>query len=440
LNETEQTSLPPIQQPKLKSKWEYLKRPWLLVLMLILGAFVGHTWKTLGEQLVQPGNLYLSLLTMSVIPIISTAIISGLARMLRSGIASSHMSYIWLLFIVTVLIASGLGILAGYIGQPGVNLGQSVEVFIGQMLLQESEALVTSANGEHFLWNILFQLVPANVIGVFSGGDILGVIFVSIAMGTAIGRSRSKAADRFYETVEGIHEIFVKILGWVLYGLPIGLFCMIGGQVATLGMEALLALGKFVLVFYLAASVLCIFYLLVMRLSTGLPILRIISAIRDPLFVSFSAASCIAPLPIALEKMQGELGQRPDICNLVIPLTVAMNRHSYALLFSLTAIFICQLFGKTLDFSQILLVLFTSALIGTAAAGRLATVGVLLVYVLEPIGIPVSVAITIFISIGAILDPMVQMSILFGGCANAAVISNRESSTMASTKSPGNYL
>jgi hypothetical protein len=44
---------------------------------------------------------------------------------------------------------------------------------------------------------------------------------------------------------------------------------------------------------------------------------------------------------------------------------------------------------------------------------------------------------TIYIAIGAILDPMVQMCILFGGCANAAVIGkigrNRQQAEAASS-------
>ncbi|MGB1110628.1 MAG: dicarboxylate/amino acid:cation symporter, partial [Gammaproteobacteria bacterium] len=385
-----------------------------------LGVFVGNQWNSIGLILKQPGDLYLAMITMSVLPIMSTAIITGLARMLRSGVASEYLSRLVFLFVLTALVGSALGLAVALIGQPGVSLGGASEAFLGKLLMRENE--LTSNMSDQGLWGIITELVPSNIFGAFSEGQILGVIFVSALIGAAVGVSKSESAQRFLETAEGLNESFVRILAWVLYGLPVGLFCMLAGQVAALGIEAIFALGKFVMLFYLAGIILCVFYFLVIRVSTGVSSGRILSAIRDPLFVSFSAASSIAPIPIALEKMRNELKQPEDVCDVVIPLSVAMNRHSYAMLFAFTAIFLAQLFGKTLDLGQIMLVLFTSAMVGTATAGRLAAAGVMLVYILAPIGVPVSVGITIFVTVGAIIDPIVQMCILFGGCANAAVI------------------
>lgn len=419
MTKTEETPILPEKAPS--NPWAVLKNPWLSFLFMLLGLYVGHTWKEFGAQLALPGELFLSLLTMSVIPIISTAIIGGLARMLRSGTAGTYMTEMIVLFVITVLIGSGVGLLAGFIGEPGTNLGPSGEVFLGKALMAETSQMENGL-GEAGLWSILMQMVPQNIFGAFSAGKILSIIFASVMIGAAIGVSNSVAGARFLQIIEGIQEAFVRILGWVLYALPFGLFCMIAGQISNLGMEALVALSKFVIVFYLACLFMCLLYLLVMRIAMRRPLLDILSAMRDPLFVSFSAASCVAPIPIALKQMEDKLQQPKEVCNLVIPLSVAMNRHSYALLFSLTGVFLAQLFGKPLDLQNIVFLFFISALVGTAAAGRLAAVGVMLVYILSPIDVPVSVGVTIYITIGAILDPMVQMCILFGSCANAAVI------------------
>lgn len=403
-----------------KSKLAILKNPWLCVVGILIGLYIGNVYKDIGVALALPGDLYLSLLKMSVIPIITTAIIGGLARMLRGGLAGKYMARLVVLFLVTVLFGSAFGMLAALIGKPGVDLGQASQAFLGTALMAGGDSTQTQDVG---MWNIVVQMVPANVFNAFSTGQILGVIFVSVMIGAAVGMSQSEAGERFLDVIQGTQEAFVKILGWVLYGLPFGLACLIAGQVAVLGIEAILALGKYIIVFYIASIILCIIYLLIIKLATRKPFWRIISAIRDPLFVAFSASSSIAPIPIALSNMEEELDLPREVVNLVIPLTVAMNRHSYALLFSFTAIFLAQLFGTILSIGDYLLIFFISALAGNAAAGRLAAVAPMIGYILGPIGIPVSVGITIFITVGAILDPIIQMCILFGGCANAAVIS-----------------
>ena len=404
---------------KKKSKLDILKNPWICFGSIGLGIFIGQMWNGLGMRLAVPGDLYLSMLKMSVIPIISTAIVIGLARMLRSGAAGQYLKQTVWIFMIMVLIGSALGMLAGFVGKPGVNLGKASEAFLGKALMGATASGPSESTG---LWDVIIQMIPVNVFSAFSTGKVLSVIFVSVMVGLATGLVQNKNTESFLHFIQGVNDAFSKILGWVLYGLPFGLACLMAGMVATIGIDTLLALGKFIIVFYISGLVLCTIYLLMIKISTGQSFIKILSAIWDPLFVSFSAASCIAPLPIALKNMEEKLGQPHDVANFLIPLGATINRHSYALLFSFTAVFLAQLFGKTLSIGQCLTVFLASALVGTAAAGRLAAVAPMLAYILAPIGVPLSVGMTVFLSVGAILDPMVQMNILFGSCANAAVV------------------
>ncbi len=409
----------PTPAAKKKSAWDLLKNPWILLIAMGLGFFVGQNYKTFAQGLIFPGELYLSLFQMSVIPIISTSIIVGLARMLRSGSASQYLGRMVTLFIIAVLTGSALGIIFGFLLEPGNNLARASQAFIGQALLEDQQNRATEAGG---LTHSFSQLSPSTVYSAFSSGKVLGIIFASVMIGAAMGGSRSVGSERFLEVVEGAQEIFSRILGWVVYGLPIGVFFLIAGQVSVLGMEAVMALSKFVLVLYLACLALWIIYLLIMRFATGMSLGKIIMAISRPLFVSFSAASSIAPIPMAQKNLKQDLNQPSNVVDFVLPLSVAMNRHSYAMLFALTTVFLAQLFGKSLDFSQTLFILFTSALIGMAAAGRLPIAAPMIGYVLVPLGMPVTVGVTIFITIGTILDPIIQSSILFGSCANTTIL------------------
>lgn len=384
-----------------------------------LGFLTGQYYKEFAERLIFPGELYLSLFQMSVVPLVSTSIIVGLARLLRSGSAGHYMGRMIALFALTVLAGSALGVLLGFLLEPGYNLGQASEAFLGQALLEHN---VTGQAQESGVTALLTQLIPSNVFYAYSSGKVLGIVFASIMIGAAMGLSHSPASGRFLEVVEGAQEVFSRILGWVVYGLPIGVFFMIAGQVSILGMDAVLALSKFVIAFYLACAILWILYTVAMWLATGFSFYRILAAVSQPLFVSFSSGSSIAPIPMAQKSLKNDLRQPSEVVDFVLPLAVTMNRHSYAMLFALTAVFMAQLFGKSLDPGETLFVLFTAAVVGMATAGRLPIAAPMIAYVLAPLGIPPSVAITIFITVSTILDPIIQSSILFGSCANTVIL------------------
>ena len=380
-----------------------IRAPWLAVAAMFAGAYAGYAWKDFSSYMRYPGELFLSLLTMTVVPIISTAIIIGLANMLRSGVAGGKLARFVGLILVTGLLGSTIGILAGLVGHPGSNLGEGGAAFIGQSLGTEEGGGV---GGDAGVWALVRSVVPDNVFGALSQGHFLAIIFVSILIGAALGMSHSEGSERFQM-------------------VPVGLFCMMSAQIATLGVEALLALGRFILIFHVAVLILAVIFLLVIRIATGHRMGAILSALRDPLFVAYSAASSVAPVPIALMRLEGRLFLPRSVCDVVVPLSVAVSRSSYAMLFSFTAIFLAQLFEMNLSFGDMLVLLVISTLVGSVTGGRVAAVGLMLLYVLNPLGLPAAVGMTLYVTIGAILDPAIQMLILLGSCANAAVVSGR---------------
>ena len=97
-------------------------------------------------------------------------------------------------------------------------------------------------------------MVPENVFRAFTSGKSLAVIFVSILMGISLGVNRSQASERLLQVVRGIYETFFKILDWTLYALPFGLYCLIAGQIATLGTEYVITLSKVIGLFYVCCN------------------------------------------------------------------------------------------------------------------------------------------------------------------------------------------
>lgn len=77
-------------------------------------------------------------------------------------------------------------------------------------------------------------------------------MFFSIIFGIAIGFLSEDSSSRLINAVVSLKDSFQKLISWTMYGLLIGLIFLMGKQIAQVGVEILLAMVKFVVVFYVA--------------------------------------------------------------------------------------------------------------------------------------------------------------------------------------------
>ena len=216
----------------------------------------------------------------------------------------------------------------------------------------------------------------------------------------------------------------MKILNWVLYLLPIGLCCLVAGQVGVLGTIVLAAMAKLIVLYFAVCILLCILYTVALRLVTGMGVIRILAAMRDPLLVAFVTRSSIAAIPLALDRMRTELGQPDEVASLVIPLSVVINRHAFILLFSMVAVFVAQLFQIHLSLFQQVLLMAAAVISGMAAVGAPSAIAPMVAYVLIPLGLPASIGVAIIVAMGPIIDPIATLTNLYGGCATTALVAD----------------
>lgn len=399
-----------------------LRNFWVNFLAVAVGVLIGVTSEETATQLIPIGKLYLALLAMTVLPIVFSAITHSLGQLLRSGAAGKYLLRLVIIFSLSVLLASAVGIVGGIIGDPGGNLSSSDRGVLGRLLLSapvQSEEQTKQTLG--FI-DFLTGMVPENIFHAFTTGKSLAVIFVSILMGVSLGVNLSQASDRLLEVVRGVYETFFRILDWALYVLPLGLCCLMAGEIAVMGTDHLFTLSKVVGLFYLCCAVLCVIYLLIIRLVTGQPTIAIVRALRDPLTLAFVASNSFVAMPLALRHLEDDLGQPHDLVELVVPLGLVMNRHAYPLLFALMAVFTAQVYGHVLTVSHLIAVSLAAALTGMAAVGPAASVAPMLGVALASLGLPGGLGIATLVETTSIVTPMVAMTHLFGSSATAALV------------------
>lgn len=398
-----------------------LRNPWLNLTAVIIGVVIGINAVSLTRFLAPFGKIYIALLQMCVLPIITTAIIVSVSKLFLSGQSHKYVGKLILVFSIGVLMSSSIGTSIALLGQPGSTLPAETRKVLGKMVLSaESEDDANSENSTG-LWALLDSIVPSNIFSAFSTGQSLAIVFFSILFGIAVG-AMNETSQLLIPLLDQLYSAFFRILNGALYGLPFGLICLISDQVATMGMGVIIALAKLVSLFFIGAVVLCVVYSIIIKKVTRRRWREVFSGVKEPLMISFVVSSSVPAIPVALKNMKEKLGLSEAVSNFAVPLGVIINRQAYALLFSLSAVFVAQLYQVELGVMDINLVIIGSAAAGMAAIGAPAVVAPMIIYVLGPLGLPVSVGATIFIAISPAVDNVLSMTNLFGSCASASLI------------------
>ncbi len=397
-----------------------LRNFWVNLLFVILGLLFGGCFKNGGMALQPFGHLYLAFLSMCIMPIVLTAVATGVGELLRQGGMTRFLKRTVVVYGGFVILGASVGLFAGWIAKPGEALDPGARKALGEMMLQLDPNYMAPSE-HHGITGLLEKVIPKNAVKTLAEDRMLGIVFLSILMGIALGVSKSDETLRVLHFMKGILEIFKRILGWVLCALPFALFSLSASLIATSGWSILSILSRTLLLIYACCVVMCLVYLLTIHLATGHPFGRILRALRDALALAFFSNSLVA-MPIAIQKLEKELRLPSTGVRLVLPLGVVMNRHIYPLLFALMAVLTVQVYGHSLGPGDVIHVVLTSALVGMAAVGNLAVVAPFVQEVIQPIGLPAGIAMIILTQSTAVVNPVVKMTQLFGACATTSVI------------------
>jgi aerobic C4-dicarboxylate transport protein len=108
-----------------------LKHPLVILLSIIVGVVLGILAKDVAKRLAPVGDMYLFFIQMSVYPILVSAIVSGLARLIKARSAGGNLLRMTVVFIACMLIAGVFGLLSGLVGEPGRGLDEQAKQVLG---------------------------------------------------------------------------------------------------------------------------------------------------------------------------------------------------------------------------------------------------------------------------------------------------------------------
>ncbi|CAN5560472.1 dicarboxylate/amino acid:cation symporter [soil metagenome] len=324
-----------------------------LALGLAAGAAVAATQRPTLLALVlvvEPiGTLWLNALRMTVVPLVVSLLVTGIAAA-SAAAAAGRVGGRTLLVIATFL--AGAGIFSAIV-TPLTLASLPIAPGTAAALRASIGSVPETPAGVPGFGEWITGIVPANPIQAAAEGAMLPLVVFSLLLGLAATRLAPERRELLLGFFRALGETMMVIVHWVLQLAPLGVFALVFPVGAGAGLAAVGALGHYVILLSGLSVIATLLLYPVTVALTGIPVGQFARALAPAQAVAFSTRSSLASLPAMLESAQTRLGLSPAISGLVLPLAVSLMRITSPITNLAAGIFAAALFGMVLSPGQI---------------------------------------------------------------------------------------
>jgi Na+/H+-dicarboxylate symporter len=371
-----------------------------LILGPDLGLFEQGTVKVITSWLALPGQLFLALIQMIVVPLVIASIVRGLAAN-NDPQALKKIGSIAIIFIIFMTVcATAIGIGLAQFIQPGTYLQDMSLVDLPTATMHQTPAAFP---GMDEMPEKVLSLLPKNPLASMVSGEMLQVILFAAVLGFALISIPKKQAQPLFDLLGALQEVSIRVVSWAMRLAPFAVFGLITKLVANLGLEVLTGMLMYVITVVLGLLALVILYAFIIQFTSKLSVKIFFIKVKELLLLAFSTSSSAAVMPLSLQVTENELGIRPGIARFLVPLGATINMTGTALYQGVATVFLSQVFQVELSLTSYAFIITMAV---AASIGSPATPGagiVILSMVLEGVGIPAA-GVALLLGVDRILD------------------------------------
>nr|WP_137676777.1 dicarboxylate/amino acid:cation symporter [Parerythrobacter lutipelagi] len=381
-----------------------------VIAALILGVVVGYFWGPGAESIKIIGDIFVAFIKMLVVPLIFFSLVAGVASI---GDLRKLGSVGWralLLFVVTGQIAVWLGLFLGTVVAPGSGVDISM-----------IEQGATPPPNDTTWRQMVLEMVPQSPVQVMADVNVLPLIIFSLLVGIGILMAKEEGLP-VLKIFDSGSVVMQKVTMVVMELTPFGVFALMAWVAGTLGLDALAALGKLVVLNYVGCLlIIFIVYAGMIKFLAKLPVIDFFRGIVDAIAVSYSTASSNATLPVTLRCAQRNLGVSNSVSSFVISLGATINMNGTAMYLGLATLFGAQIFGVDLSWSDYFLISILGTLGAIGAAGIPGAGLIMMALVFGAVGVDLE-TIALVAGVDRIMDMMRTTTNVTGDAAVATTV------------------
>ena len=291
---------------KKQSIWEAYKFSILLIGAILIGSLIGIHFGEAAVKLKPLGDLFINGMFMIVVPLVFITISSSIAGMNDMNRLGKIMKNLFLIFIGTGVVAFFYVFVVVKIFPPAARVA---------LEMPAAEALKPFQTGDQIVKAITVTDFPE----LISRKNMLPLIIFSIVFGICVNMIGEKGRA-IAQGLEALSEVFLKMIGLLMYYAPIGLGAYFAALVGEHGKELLGSYARAIAVYY----PLCLVYMFTAfpvygYIAAGKEGIRALKHVISPAITAVATQSSIATLPVNLEACK-KIGVPKDIREIVLPI------------------------------------------------------------------------------------------------------------------------
>ena len=291
---------------KKQSIWEAYKFSILLIGAILIGSLIGIHFGEAAVKLKPLGDLFINGMFLIVVPLVFITISSSIAGMNDMNRLGKIMKNLFLIFIGTGVVAFFYVFVVVKIFPPAAGVA---------LEMPAAEALKPFQTGDQIVKAITVTDFPE----LISRKNMLPLIIFSIVFGICVNMIGEKGRA-IAQGLEALSEVFLKMIGLLMYYAPIGLGAYFAALVGEHGKELLGSYARAIAVYY----PLCLVYMFTAfpvygYIAAGKEGIRALKHVISPAITAVATQSSIATLPVNLEACK-KIGVPKDIREIVLPI------------------------------------------------------------------------------------------------------------------------
>ena len=380
---------------KKQSIWEAYKFSIILLGAIFIGSIVGIQMGEKATVFKPFGDLFINGMFMVVVPLVFVTISSSIAGMNDMKRLGKILKTMLITFVGTGMVAAVYVFITVKVFPPaeGVSLA-----------MPAAEALKPFQTGDQ----IVAALTVTDFPELISRKNMLPLIIFSIVFGicTNMIGEKGKVIAR---GLDALSEVFLKIVGLLMYYAPIGLGAYFAALIGEHGKELLGSYARAMAVYY----PLCLVYMftafpLYAWISGGMEGVRRLKYVVSPAVTAVATQSSIATLPVNLEACE-KIGVPKDIREIILPIGATAHMDGTVLSSILKISFLFGIFQVPFEgagtYASALLLSIAGGVVmsGVPGGGLIGEMFIVTMY-----GFPAE-AFPIIATIGYLVDPFATM-------------------------------
>jgi Na+/H+-dicarboxylate symporter len=321
-----------------------------IALGLVLGLGFGITAAASGSELLMAiagasrplGQAFVNAIQMVVIPLVVVTVFIGVGRLgdprKLGKLGAYSVGLVWLSYIPAI-----------FLGVFGMKIGLRFSPHIPAPAVEE--AVAPELPG---FVDFIVGLIPRNPFAAAADGTLLPLIIFTILFAAALGTLPAERKKGIFDLMETVSDALVKLVHWILWTAPVGVFGLTAPTTAESGWAMLQSIAVFIITVVICLAIMWIFFYL--------PVIRFLGKMKPSFFhrgtlgtsaIGFGSTSSVASLPVMMEEAEDNLKLSDEVYPLVLSLLASMNKAGSALFQGASVVFLASVYDVPLPLSAV---------------------------------------------------------------------------------------